>query len=211
MAEAGVTALKVQPCRHVVYLSSDAVYGWETTLISEHTPPSPPDLYGTMHLARERMLGQCLGPAKIPFTVIRLCAVYGPGDTHDGYGPNRFLRQATSGAAITLFGEGEETRDHLFVDDAVALIRACIDRPESRLLNAVSGRSRSFRAVAEAVHRLVSRGPGPAVTPRTNPITHRAFDATRLLRAFPAHHSTNLEHGLRLTLDRSVPGQFQQP
>lgn len=205
MAAAVVSALQVQRCRHVIYLSSDAVYGWQTSLISESTPPSPADLYGTMHLARERMLGHHLDTNGIPFSVLRLCAVYGPGDTHNGYGPNRFLRQALAHQAITLFGEGEETRDHVFVDDVIAMIQACLRHPVSRVLNGVSGRSHSFRAVAAMVHRLVARGPGPTASLRINPVTHRTFDPTCLLRTFPAHRSTDLEEGLKLTLGAIDP------
>lgn len=206
MGEAVTTALNQRAVRHIVYLSSDAVYGWQSALISEATPPSPPDLYGTMHLAREHMLGSVLGPLKVPLSVVRLCAVYGPGDTHQGYGPNRFLRQARAGEPITLFGQGEETRDHLFIDDAVAILLACVDQPESRLLNAVSGRSQSFRDVAATVRGLVPHCPGLLHQPRASPITHRAFDPTRLLRTFSHHRMTDLRSGLELTLGLGSTG-----
>src|SRR3984893_1846282 len=103
----------------LVYASSDAVYSFATALISEETPAVPLDLYGAMHRTRELILA---GEAKAPLAILRLTPVDGAGDTHNSYGPNRFLRQALKDGRIALFGNGEETRDHLQVDDAVDLI-----------------------------------------------------------------------------------------
>ena len=119
MCRAVCEATRAVEIAQLVYASSDAVYSFATTLISEATPPVPIDLYGVMHRARELMLAS---EAKAPVAVLRLTAIYGTGDTHNSYGPNRFMRQALKDGRISLFGNGEETRDHLHVDDAVDLI-----------------------------------------------------------------------------------------
>ena len=85
--------------------------------------------------------------------ILRLTAVYGAGDTHNSYGPNRFLRQALKDGRIALFGKGEETRDHLYVDDAVELVLKVLLHGSTGLLNLARGRSETFRSVAEAVGR----------------------------------------------------------
>lgn len=119
MCRAVCEATRAVEIAQLVYASSDAVYSFATTLISEATPPVPTDLYGVMHRARELILAS---EAKAPVAVLRLTAIYGAGDTHNSYGPNRFLRQALKDGRIALFGNGEETRDHLHVDDAVDVI-----------------------------------------------------------------------------------------
>ena len=119
MGRAVCEATREVEIAQLVYASSDAVYSFATTLISEATPPVPIDLYGVMHRARELMLAS---EAKAPVAVLRLTAIYGAGDTHNSYGPNRFMRQALKDGRIALFGNGEETRDHLHVDDAVDVI-----------------------------------------------------------------------------------------
>ena len=53
----------------------------------------------------------------VPIVVLRPSPLYGVADPHNGYGPNRFSRLAAQGGEITLFGEGEEKRDHVFVED----------------------------------------------------------------------------------------------
>jgi nucleoside-diphosphate-sugar epimerase len=191
MGAAVCTALERQPCAHVVYVSSDAVYPFRTGLVSEDTPAEPTDLYGAMHLARELMVKQ---GAKAPVAVLRPTLIYGGGDTHNSYGPNRFRRMARDGK-ITLFGEGEETRDHIFVDDVVALIGLVVLQRSAGTLNIATGSSIAYRDLAHAVAAL-----SPKVevvgTPRQNPITHRAFDVTAIRRAFPQFRFTSLEQGL---------------
>jgi UDP-glucose 4-epimerase len=183
---------------HLVYASSDAVYSFATSLISEETPAVPVDLYGAMHRTRELML---LAESKAPLAIVRLTAVYGGGDTHNSYGPNRFVRQLFTDARIPLFGNGEETRDHLHIDDAVALLLAIIRRGSTGVLNLASGTSHTFRAVADLIVAQAGRSAVVEPSERRNPITHRHFDITNLLRAFPAIQFTPIEHGLTATIE----------
>lgn len=199
MAEQVAAALTVKPFAHLVYLSSDAVYDWRHPLISEVTAPSPTDLYSTMHLAREQVLGAA-ATTKIPFCILRPCAVYGPGDTHNGYGPNRFARTALAEGKIKLFGAGEETRDHVFIDDVTAIIGLALHHRSTGTLNIVSGCSASFAEVAGLVAELCPRPVVIETLPRGGPVTHRHLDATALLRAFPGHRPTSLAMGLPLLL-----------
>jgi nucleoside-diphosphate-sugar epimerase len=119
MARAVCEAIRSVEIAHLVYASSDAVYPLTTPLICEETPAVPVDLYGLMHRARELMLAP---EVKAPLAILRITGVYGTGDTHNSYGPNRFLRQALKDGRIALFGNGEEARDHVYIDDAVALV-----------------------------------------------------------------------------------------
>src|SRR5271157_697727 len=117
MGRAVCTAAAKTKLSQIVYASSDAVYPFTSALIADDTPAAPVDLYGAMHRTREILLAT---EAPAPLAVLRFTAVYGPGDTHNSYGPNRFVRQAVTERRIPLFGEGEELRDHLYVDDGVA-------------------------------------------------------------------------------------------
>ena len=196
MCRAVCEATRAVDIAQLVYASSDAVYSFATTLISEATPPVPTDLYGVMHRARELMLAS---EAKAPVAILRLTAIYGPGDTHNSYGPNRFMRQALKEGRIALFGNGEETRDHLHVDDAVDLLLKVISHGSTGLLNCASGRSETFRSVAEMVAGRAGRPVEIATSARQNPATHRHFDTTNLLRAFPGVRFRALDDGLALT------------
>ena len=75
---------------HFFYISSDAVYSLGNEVITDKTVPNPQDLYGLMHLTREKIVESHLPREKI--TILRLTGVYGLGDTHNSYGPNRFIK-----------------------------------------------------------------------------------------------------------------------
>lgn len=196
MAECVAAALVAKPVVQLIYLSSDAVYDWRHPLISETTAPSPTDLYSTMHLAREQVLAAAAAAAKVPYAILRPCAVYGPGDTHNSYGPNRFARTARAEGKIRLFGTGEETRDHVFIEDVAAIIALTLAHRSTGVLNVVSGRSATFGEIAATIASLGSRPVTIESLPRSGPVTHRHFDLSALHRAFPSHRATDLVAGL---------------
>lgn len=194
--------LQQGPCAHVIYLSSDAVYADGVSPIRETSCASPSTLHGLMHLARERLLQEALRSSKTPLLILRPCTLYGPSDTHNGYGPNRFLRSAIREHTISLFGEGEEQRDHLYLDDLSRLIGLCAQQRTSGLLNVATGTAVSFAAVAEMVAGLLDAPVQITSRPRQGPITHRRFDVTALQRAFPSWRATPFSEGLPATYRR---------
>jgi UDP-glucose 4-epimerase len=193
MAEAVCAALAVQPVAHLAYISSDAVYSDDSNPVTERSCHQPSSLHGVMHLAREIMLRAAL---KLPLAILRPTLIYGAKDPHNGYGPNRFRRLAAKEEAIMLFGEGEEKRDHVLVDNVAALTSAVLHHRSKGVLNIATGRSASFREVAEMVVALSPRPVEIRGTPRQNPITHRHFDITDCLKAFPEFHYVPLRDGL---------------
>jgi UDP-glucose 4-epimerase len=193
MAEQVIAALATQPVAHLVYISSDAVYADDANPVTERSCRQPSSLHGMMHAARELMLKS---EVKTPLAVLRPSLLYGVRDPHNGYGPNRFRRLVEKGEPIILFGEGEERRDHVDVDDVARLAVLVLLHRASGVLNVATGDSTSFREVAEMVAAAARK---PAVirgTPRQNPITHRHFDIAECLRAFPRFRYTPLGDGL---------------
>lgn len=187
-------ALQKSGCAHLVYFSSDAVYALGgAARVTEETPAAPQDLYGAMHLTRELM---ARAVSKAPVLVLRPTLVYGPDDTHNAYGPNRFRRAAQKEGKIQLFGGGEETRDHVHVDDVASLTARCLMHRSTGTLNLATGRSVSFHDVAALVGKQFARRIEIAKTPRANPITHRHYDVTNLIKAFPAYRFIALEDGV---------------
>jgi len=207
MAEHVALALSRQRCAHIIYFSSDAVYGSAPSPISEATPAAPSDLYGVMHLARELIMVQSAQTAGIPFCVLRPCAIYGAGDTHNSYGPNRFVRSAVADRKIRIFGVGEETRDHVYIDDVTKLTLDIIARRSTGTLNLVSGQPTTFAALAVEIGRILQSEVPIEATARTGEPTHRWFDESALRHAFPAHRSTTLSAGLTAMIASSTPAQ----
>jgi UDP-glucose 4-epimerase len=189
-------ALENAPCAHLVYISSDGVYDWRESLIRETSVRQPTDLYSLMHIAREQMLAFATAKTGTPLCLFCPCAIYGPGDTHNSYGPNRFLRSAIKDRTIRLFGHGEETRDHVYIGDISRLIISCLLHRSSGIINAVSGEAVTFDAIATAVAGIAGADVKVEYLPRGGPITHRHFDVTERIRAFPEFKPTPLAEGL---------------
>lgn len=194
--------LEKKPCEHVVYLSSDAVYSDAASFVSEATHPSPDSFYGITHFGRERMLSDALKKSSAPYLVLRPSVIYGVEDPHNSYGPNRFFRAASVSGKITLFGNGEEKRDHVYIRDVCRLIRECLLRKSRGVLNIATGRSVSFWDVAGKVRALFSDCVSVETTPRANSVTHRHYDITSCLQALPDFHYTSLDEGLAETFKK---------
>ena len=119
MIETLCLAVKNKKINHMVYVSSDAVYSDSLEPISEESLKIPYNLHGIMHLTRENLIKNEIS---IPLAIVRPTLVYGEKDPHNGYGPNLFYRKILLNEDIQIFGNGEERRDHIFVDDVVEII-----------------------------------------------------------------------------------------
>jgi len=171
--------------RQVIYLSSDAVFRTDLPLIDELTPPCPDSLYGTMHLAREQILEEVCRKEKIPLLILRPCAVFGPGDTHNSYGPNRFIKTALRDHSIVLFGGGEDVRPHLYVQDFVSLLSRAIASQKEGLLHAIPPIGHTFLDVAKTIQFHIESSVELVFAPRKSEPTVKNFSDLRIREWFP--------------------------
>ena len=202
MLEAVCTALRQRPVAHVVYISSDAVYKDAAGPLTEASCAEPGSMHGLMHLTREVALrSEHAGR----LAILRPTLVYGYDDPHNGYGPNRFRRLAAAGTEIVLFGEGEERRDHVAVEDIAELARLIILHRSSGVANAVSGEVVSFRQLAEFAASAFAPKVQIKGSPRSGPMPHdgyRPFDNSAVLKAFPGFRFTGWRQGMAAALTR---------
>jgi len=203
MGEAVCAALVSQPVAHLIYISSDAVYKDSAEPLSESSCAEPGSLHGAMHLVREVMLrAEFSGP----LALVRPTLTYGLSDPHNGYGPNRFRRLAAQGEAIVLFGEGEERRDHVAVQDIAELVLRVVLHRSSGIVNAVSGEVVSFRTLAEFCGARFTPQATVRSSPRTGPMPHngfRPFAPSAALTAFPGFNFTHWREGIARMCDNS--------
>lgn len=197
MMEAVCAALAAKPVAHVVNIGSDAVYADDASPIDESTPTAPGGFHGMMHLARELMLRSVV---KSPLALLRPSLLYGEGDTHNGYGPNRFRRTAAQEGKITLFGAGEEKRDHVHISDLAHVVRLVLQHRSQGVLNVATGQAASFHEAADWVAARFSSKVEIIELPRTGPvnIVHRHFAVGALQRAFPSFHPLPIGDGIKL-------------
>jgi nucleoside-diphosphate-sugar epimerase len=204
MVESVCAALEDITPSQVIYVSSDAVYRDSLDPLREDSCADAQGLHGLMHRAREAML---LHAVRAPLAILRPSLLYGADDPHNGYGPNRFRRTAVQDRRIDLFGDGEEQRDHVFIDDLAELVKRVLDHRSRGVLNVATGAAHSFREVAQAVAALSDEAVDIVPSPRQSPIVHRHFDPTACFKAFPDFHYTGLAEGLSLTQAREAAGK----
>lgn len=196
LARAIVAAIASVPVAHVVNISSDAIYADSDAPLTERSAMGADNLHGAMHWAREVMFRAEL---KAPLAMLRPTLLYGPHDPHNGYGPNRFRRLARAGEPIVLFGEGEERRDHVYIDDVAELAVRVLRHRSVGALNVATGAVHSFRAIAEQVVRLAGTPSAIRGTRRNGSMPHngyRPFDPASTHVAFPDFRYTPLATGL---------------
>jgi len=196
MAEAALAAFATVPPAHLLYISSDAIYADDANPVTERSPVAPSTTHGMMHAARELMFRS---EYRGPFAALRPTLIFGARDPHSGYGPNRFRRQAANGEPITIFGEGEEKRDHVAVEDVARLAVRMLLYLSTGVLNAVTGVATSFHDIAHIVARQFEPLAQVRSVPRPGPrphLLHRFFDITECFKAFPDFNFEPLDQGL---------------
>lgn len=135
---------------------------------ADETIPSPTSIYAATKLAQEHILASWAGAHDVPFTVLRLQNVYGPGqsltNSYTGIVP-LFARIAREGKVIPLYEDGEITRDFVFIDDVVAAIVSALRIPPDvhRVVDVGTGVRTTIRDLAAVVARLHG-APDPVVT-----------------------------------------------
>ena len=200
-------ALEASPPRKCVYLSSDAVYPMGDAPVGEDSAVEVANHYAIGKFTTEQVLQTTAGAKGVALLLVRPTGVYGAGDTHGSYGPNRFVRQIVQEGSVRLFGEGEETRDHIYIDDLARITAALAASDAVGVVNLATGVSRSFGSIVDDLRRIVPEGFEVVKAPRAGAITHRAFDVARLRAALPAVEFTPFETGLRATYQAARDGQ----
>lgn len=142
----------------VLYASSSCVFGHQDGELSETSPVMPDTPYAVSKLAGEYYTRLYHRLFAVPTTVVRYFNVFGPGELPGDYRnvvPN-FIKRALSGQPLVITGTGEETREFVFVGDAVkaTLLAAAHECAVGDIFHVGSGEVKTVREVAEAVRAV---------------------------------------------------------
>ena len=150
----------------VVYSSSSSVYGDHVPMpMREDALPQPVSPYGVSKLAAEQLCYLYFANYGVPAVSLRYFTVYGPRQRPD-MGFHKFLRATILGEPISVYGDGEQTRDFTFVADAVhANIAAATRGIPGRVYNIGGGSRVSVNEVLNMIGRVAGRRPIVTVDP----------------------------------------------
>ena len=194
-------AARVSGVRKFITSSSAGVFGELKTLpICEDHPAEPDTPYGASKLCAEK---ETLAYGKlysIETVCLRYFNVYGPGQRFDAYGNviPIFVFRALRGQTVTIFGDGEQTRDFVNVADVVqANVRAAITPGARGVFNIGSG---ARVTINELVRKLAAVGGSPVTVEhapaRSGDVRHSLADVTAAQKAFGFTPSVSLDAGL---------------
>jgi UDP-glucose 4-epimerase len=211
-------AARASKVDRVVYTSSTSVYGNPRSIpINEDDGIVPLSPYAVSKLGGEHYCFAFYESYGLPMACVRYSNVYGPGQRPDN--PycgvvSKFLADAHAGRPLSVHGDGEQTRDYTFVDDAVeaTLLAAIHPRAEGEMFNVGTGIEVSVNGLALAIGRALD------VSVELRHIDRRDIDnirrrvvniekARRMLRWTP---QVTLENGLRRTAEWFVTSGFAE-
>ena len=143
------------PLRKFIFASSSSVYGsCHRQPQKESDPPRPASPYAFTKLAAELLCAHYWRRHHLPAASARLFTVYGPGQRPD-MAVHRFITAALEGRPLEVYGDGRQTRDMTFVDDAVeGLIGAARFGRQGAVYNIASGCPVSLRELVGRISRL---------------------------------------------------------
>lgn len=195
--------------RRVVFISSGAVYGTQGDQpLLESQVPYPHSPYAVSKLAGEYYVRTIGGLYGIETVSLRVFNAYGPGQHLPASHPPviiNMLRQATRGGTIVVHGDGNQTRDYVYVDDVVSSMIAASTAPNlnNQVINIGSGVETSVRELVRLVQDLTGSKAEVLYNPRSDPGVSRMCAGLNLAREKLGYQPrVVLADGLRLTLER---------
>jgi UDP-glucose 4-epimerase len=133
-----------------------AILGEQEPPVHEGMVPRPISPYGASKLAGEAYCSAYTGAYGMKTAALRFSNVYGPFSYHKGSVVAQFFRNLLRGEPIVIYGDGEQTRDFLFVADLVeAILLADKVEPAGEVFQIASGRETSIRSLLDAMKAML--------------------------------------------------------
>ena len=192
--------------KKVAFASSAAVYGDVATMpVPEDAPCQPLSPYGIDKLASELALDYYANVHGVATTALRFFNVYGPRqDPSSPYSGviSIFSDRARAGKPLTIFGDGSQTRDFIYVGDVVrALVAAVADGNSRAIANVGTGGEITVLELAKTIVELCGNHSEITHAPaRSGEILKSRARVDRLRETFGVVAKTKLVDGLRATL-----------
>jgi len=198
----------------LVLASSAAIYGDNTNLpLAESEPPSPLSPYGLDKLYAEQLGGVYQQLYGIEVMALRFFNVFGPrqdpGSPYSGV-ISIFMEKMLAGKPVQVFGDGEQTRDFVYVKDVVAAIQGAFHSNGSsfRVFNVGRGVEVSINKLLVALSTLFKGESGAEYkAARGGDIVHSLADISAIGRAISYTSGYSLEEGLAETIEWYVTEQ----
>jgi len=184
----------------IVFSSSAAVYGEAGSIVSEESNKNPKSPYAQNKLDGENILKT----SSVPHIALRYFNVYGPGQSAEYAGViTFFILNALKGNDVIIYGDGNQIRDFIFVDDVVTANIAAMNYKNKsfEVFNIAGGVETSIKTLAETIIFLTKSSSKIVYqVPRLGDIVYSQADVSRAKDILQWQAKTSLEEGLQQTI-----------
>ncbi len=192
--------------KKIIYISTGgAMYGEPDELpVNENHPIRPECNYGVSKHAVEHYLYQYGVNFDLNYTVLRLPNVYGPRQNPLGEaGVNAiFIHQMLAGETPKIYGDGEQLRDYVYVDDIADVMIRSIERGDKQIYNIGSSIGTSVNEIYRHLQDIIGFQPAPIYAPpRMGEIQKTYMDASKAKRELEWEPTMSFRKGLERTVE----------
>lgn len=188
--------------RFVNASTGGAILGDVAPPISEVMAPSPLSPYGATKLAVEGYCSAYSGSFGLSCVSLRFSNIYGPFSPHKKSVVASFIKNVLSGKPLTIYGDGLQERDYLYVGDLVHGIEAAIWSKDTGAFQLGTGKPTSLLTLVETLKTQIRKNVEIIFEPaRRGEVLRTWCDISKASEAFGFHPTTDLTTGLKKTME----------
>lgn len=206
-----------------VFASSGAPIGDVEPPITEDKPPKPVSPYGASKLAGEGYCSAYYRAFGLETVSLRFGNVYGPRSKHKSSVVAKFIKQALAGETLEIYGDGNQTRDFIYIDDLIqAICLAVAPKPQSSALSAFGPYGEVFQIathkettvneIGDRIKEIVGKAMGKKISvihseSRLGDVKRNYSDISKARKILGYSPVFDLEKGLKKTLQYFLNGR----
>jgi UDP-glucose 4-epimerase len=196
---------RLYDAKRVIYASTSEVYGSAQHVpIDEEHPLNAPHPYGASKIAADRMCHAYIQTYGMDISILRLFNTFGPRQRDIGYGGviSIFTRRALSDVSPIIYGDGSQTRDYTYIEDAVRAYDLVLNHngPIAEPINFGSGREVSILDLANRIIEFCGKRGSVKpihVEPRIGEVKRLIADTAKAQKLLGWESKYNFEDGLK--------------
>jgi UDP-glucose 4-epimerase len=201
-------AARTQSVKKFIFASSGAPVGEVTPPIHEELAPHPVSPYGASKLAGEGYCSAYHNTFGIETAALRFGNVYGPRSNHKSSVVAKFIRQALKGETLEIYGDGNQTRDFIFIDDLIEAIMLAYTKENigGEVFQIATNAETTVQEMANQLVKIMDRRGLENINvmhsePRLGDVFRNYSDTSKAANILDWKVQTNLEDGLKKTID----------
>lgn len=188
-----------------IFASSGATIGECIPPIHEEMPNHPNSPYGASKLAGEGYCSAYFKSFGLNTVVLRFGNIYGPRSTHKGSVVAKFIKQALKGATIVIYGDGNQTRDFIYVDELVdVVVKASRSEVSGQVFQIATSRETRINEMVDILKHVLEKHGVPLHVEyqdkRAGEVIRNFFDTSKAKKLLDWESKVDLATGLKLTV-----------